>query len=59
MNLSRYYDAPGTYQVAAKNNEKALAIHKKLGDEKAVLTRTEQSGQRFTVHILPEVKRLP
>jgi len=35
--LARYYDALGTYQLAATSTEKALAIHQELGDEKAVL----------------------
>lgn len=38
MELSRYYDAVGTYQLAAVNIEQALAIHKKLGNESAILS---------------------
>ncbi len=35
--LSRYYDAMGTYQLAVLNIEKALAIYQQLGDDIAVL----------------------
>ncbi|WP_373512873.1 response regulator [Persicitalea sp.] len=35
--LARYYDALGTYQLAATSIEKALAIYKVLGDENAIL----------------------
>jgi signal transduction histidine kinase/DNA-binding response OmpR family regulator len=37
LNLYRYYDALGTYQLAAKHTEKALDIYRKLGDRKAIL----------------------
>ena len=57
-NLSRYHDALGTYQLAAVNTEKAIAIYKKLGDRQAILS-AEYHRLALRLHFVSREEVLP
>ena len=57
-NLARYYDALGTYQLAAVNIEKAMAIRKTLGDQKAILS-AEYDRLLLKLHFVSQEEIIP
>lgn len=58
MELSRYYDAGGTYQLAALNIEKALTFYRVLGDENAILS-AEYARLALKLHFVSREAIIP